>query len=133
MPEYLVDTWYFIARLDRFDAHYRTAQRIHARIRGAYVTHYGVLTEFLAYFSAHGEVARMEAAGSVRDALRDINVLPIDRQFFERALKMYEDRRDKEYSLVDCMSMIVMRDRNITHILTNDHHFAQEGFTLVNA
>jgi uncharacterized protein len=39
---------------------------------------------------------------------------------------------DKAYSLVDCMSMSLMRERGITHILTNDHHFRQEGFTLVN-
>jgi len=132
MPEFLVDTWYFIARFNRFDAHHRVAQQIQARIRGVYVTHYGVLSEFLAYFSGHGEVARLEAAGSVRDALRDFKVLPLDRHLFERALKLYEDRRDKEYSLVDCMSMAIMRDRGIQHVLTNDHHFVQEGFTLLN-
>lgn len=133
MPEYLVDTWYFIARFNRFDAHHRAVQRIHARIRGDYVTHYGVLSEFLAYFSGHGEVARLEAAGTVRDTLRDFTVLPLDEELFRRALQLYENRRDKEYSLVDCVSMVIMRDRGITNVLTNDHHFTQEGFTLVNA
>ena len=52
---------------------------------------------------------------------------------FARALDLYEARPDKEYSLVDCMSMVVMRERGITHVLTNDHHFRQEGFTVVNA
>ena len=132
MPEYLVDTWYFIAGLDRFDAHYRTVQRIHARIRGSYVTHYGVLAELLAYFSRQGADARKRAADAARYALRDFTVLSLDEWLFDRALKLYEDRRDKEYSLVDCMSMVIMRYRGITHVLTNDHHFTQEGFTLVN-
>ena len=49
-----------------------------------------------------------------------------------RALDLYSQRPDKEYSLVDCMSMVLMRERGITHVLTNDHHFRQEGFTVVN-
>jgi predicted nucleic acid-binding protein len=133
MPEYLVDTWYFIARSDRFDSYYHAAQRIHARLRGSYVTHYGVLTELLAYFSGYGELVRVRAARSVHDVLRDFTVLPLDRELFNRALGLYEERRDKEYSLVDCMSMVIMRERGITTVLTNDHHFAQEGFTLLNA
>ena len=54
------------------------------------------------------------------------------RELFERALSLYERRPDKEYSLVDCMSMTLMRERGITHVLTNDHHFRQEGFTVVS-
>ena len=34
-------------------------------------------------------------------------------------------------AFVDCMSMVLMERRRITHILTNDHHFRQEGFILV--
>ena len=51
---------------------------------------------------------------------------------FERALDLYENRPDKEYSLVDCMSMVVMRERGIEHVLTNDRHFSQERFTVLS-
>jgi predicted nucleic acid-binding protein len=30
------------------------------------------------------------------------------------------------------MSMVLMRAQEITQVLTNDHHFRQEGFTVVN-
>jgi predicted nucleic acid-binding protein len=30
------------------------------------------------------------------------------------------------------MSMVVMRERGITHVITHDHHFRQEGFTVVS-
>jgi predicted nucleic acid-binding protein len=43
-------------------------------------------------------------------------------------LTLYERRPDKQYSLVDCISMNVMRQRNVQEILTNDRHFSQEGF-----
>jgi predicted nucleic acid-binding protein len=133
MPEYFVDTWFFVARLNRFDAHHRVAQRLEARYRGDLVTHDGVLTEVLAFFSGLGQTARIEAAQIVRRTIRETTVIELDRRLFLTALDLYEDRNDKEYSLVDCMSMSIMLRRGITHAITNDHHFAQEGFTLLNA
>jgi predicted nucleic acid-binding protein len=64
--------------------------------------------------------------------MRQARVLPGDRDLFLRAIDRYDDRLDKHYSLVDCMSMLVMLDLGITHVLTNDHHFHQEGFVVVN-
>lgn len=133
MSEVLVDTWFFVARLNRFDSHFRIAQRLETRYRNELVTHDGVLTEVLAYFSGQGERIRVQAASVVRRSLREMTVLELDRPLFLSALGLYEQRRDKEYSLVDCASMSIMRDRNIQHVLTNDHHFAQEGFTILNA
>jgi hypothetical protein len=44
------------------------------------------------------------------------------------ARAFYEDRPDKEWSLTDCFSFVVMRDRRRTDALTTDHHFVQAGF-----
>jgi len=35
----------------------------------------------------------------------------------------------KEWQLTDCISFIVMEDKEITDALTGDHHFEQAGFT----
>jgi len=35
----------------------------------------------------------------------------------------------KEWQLTDCISFIVMEDKEITEALTGDHHFEQAGFT----
>ena len=40
-------------------------------------------------------------------------------------------RTDKDYSLIDCISMNACRQEGITEVLTNDHHFSQEGFTVL--
>jgi uncharacterized protein len=37
-------------------------------------------------------------------------------------------RRDKEWSLTDCISFVVMKERGLTEALTADHHFEQAGF-----
>ena len=96
------------------------------------VTHDAVLTEVLTYFADEGASLRGIAVEAVRRALRIYNVVPAERSLFLRALSLYESRPDKEYSLVDCMSMVVMEERGIQHVLTNDHHFTQAGFTVVN-
>jgi predicted nucleic acid-binding protein len=47
------------------------------------------------------------------------------------AWEVVEARRDlisPGWSLTDCISFIVMRDRGITRALTHDHHFEQAGF-----
>ena len=40
----------------------------------------------------------------------------------------WESRPDKEWSLVDCASFVVMQQRGLTEVLTTDHHFEQAGF-----
>jgi uncharacterized protein len=133
MQTYFADTWYFVALHDRFDNHHARAMRIQERFsRSEVVTHDAVLTEMLAYFSDGGAQARVRAAQTVRNLLQDIEVVVPTRDLFARALDLYARRPDKEYSLVDCMSMIVMRDRGISHVLTNDHHFRQEGFEVIS-
>ena len=133
MPTYFADTWFYIALLDRRDSHSSRARRVAAAIRGAdVVTHEHIFAETLAYFADAGANLREHAVAMVRDALRTSQVITPDRALFVRALDRYAARPDKEYSLVDCMSMVIMEGRGIHHVLTNDHHFTQAGFTIVN-
>jgi predicted nucleic acid-binding protein len=130
---YFVDTWFFVAFIDRRDSDYLKARRLRTKIRDTQLlTHEGVLAEVLAFFSDETPHLRTEAARIVREALRQIDVMSIDRTLFLRALDLYEGRPDKEYSLVDCMSMVVMRARSVVDVLTNYHHFRQERFTVVS-
>jgi len=134
MRGYFIDTWYLIALADLSDSHHRQAKRLDVTISGiSLVTHDAILTEFLTYFAAGGRNSRSKAAAFVLNLLRrsDYRVERAS-DLFETALSLYSKRPDKEYSLVDCMSMVLMRERGITHVLTNDHHFRQEGFTVVN-
>jgi len=38
------------------------------------------------------------------------------------------ERADKNYSLCDAVSFVLMRQREFTEALTTDKHFRQEGF-----
>jgi predicted nucleic acid-binding protein len=56
--------------------------------------------------------------------------LPQTSADFAAALSLYEARPDKEYSLTDCRSTLAMRTLGLSEVLSNDHHFTQEGFTI---
>lgn len=58
----------------------------------------------------------------------DWEVVPATQRFFERAVELFRARADKDWTLTDCSSFVVMNERNISDALTNDHHFEQAGF-----
>jgi predicted nucleic acid-binding protein len=92
-----------------------------------------VLTEVLNWFSGAGPYWRGKTATFVRNVRNDpdVAVLPQTRADFDAALALYEARPDKGYSLTDCRSMIALRALGVIEVLTNDHHFSQEGFTIL--
>jgi predicted nucleic acid-binding protein len=133
MPLIFADSWYFIAVNDRSDNHHRRALSAARRFPGIGVlTHTAVLTEVLAYFADEGARARVQAARAVRDVFATMKVIDVDTTLSRRAVDFYERRSDKQFSLTDCISMLLMEELAITHVLTNDHHFTQAGFTVVS-
>jgi hypothetical protein len=46
-------------------------------------------------------------------------------------LSLYLQRRDKDWSLTDCISFAAMQEEGLTEALTGDHHFEQAGFTVL--
>ncbi|PIU57186.1 MAG: PIN domain-containing protein [Chloroflexi bacterium CG07_land_8_20_14_0_80_51_10] len=57
-----------------------------------------------------------------------IEVVFVDERLWEAGWQLYEQRNDKEWSLTDCISFVVMQERNISEALTTDRHFEQAGF-----
>jgi uncharacterized protein len=55
-------------------------------------------------------------------------IIPATRALLDDSLAFYESRPDKEWSLTDCISFVVMTKVGITVALTGDHHFEQTGF-----
>jgi len=89
-----------------------------------------VLMELLDGLAHRGPQLRDRATQAIRRILADarVTVHPQSRQSFLAGLTLYERRSDKGYSLAGCISMNTMRREGITEVLTNDYHFAQEGF-----
>jgi predicted nucleic acid-binding protein len=123
------DTLYWIAIFLPKDPWSSTARSVDledARL----ITTEEVLSEFLTGVAGFGDRTRRLACELVRAILdsHEISVIPQSHESFQGGLALYERRPDKKYSLRDCITMNVMKREGITEILTNDHHFAQEGF-----
>jgi predicted nucleic acid-binding protein len=89
-----------------------------------------VLVEFLASFSKRTQL-REAAVEYVELVRRVMEVVPSSTALFLAGLDLYRRRPDKTYSMVDCMSMVLCRQRAIDDVLTADRDFEQEGFTLL--
>jgi len=132
MRRLFADTFYWIALLLRSDAwHARVTAFNHTLQRDDILfTTDAVILEFLAAFSSAGSYMRQQAVARVEAMLANpyIQVVEVTRARLLEGLALYKDRPDKAYSLTDCLSMEVMRRAGLTEVLTNDHHFTQEGF-----
>jgi uncharacterized protein len=97
------------------------------------VTTEEVLVEFLSTYAGRGAYLRQEALKTVRAILGNVHVtvIPQTHESFIKGLDFYASRTDKAYSLVDCISMHTVRQIGLTEVLTSDHHFTQEGFTIL--
>jgi predicted nucleic acid-binding protein len=123
-----VDTYYFVALLNVRDRGHEIALRYSQGPSVELLTTTWVLIEVADTLS--NIASRARAARFIRGFLHDgdIEIVPPSREHFDRALTFYEQRPDKDWSLTDCLSFLVMQDRGIVEALTADHHFEQAGF-----
>jgi predicted nucleic acid-binding protein len=125
------DTAYWIALTNPFDQHHDVAVQCSSSLgRARILTTDAVLIEFLNALAEKGPRIRGAAIGTVETILSNpqVMVLPQGRSSFIKGFALYKARPDKGYSLTDCLSMTVLRDRKLSHVLTTDRHFEQEGF-----
>ncbi|MEP6902970.1 MAG: PIN domain-containing protein [Actinomycetota bacterium] len=73
---------------------------------------------------------RQSAVGLIQHLNSDFNtsVISLTDEIYEAAFELFCNRPDKEWGLVDCISFIVMQEREIEAALTADEHFVQAGF-----
>lgn len=131
MNRCFADTYYFLALLNPHDEAHERAVEFNASSRRPLVTTAFILIEVadaLADTDARPLFARLRAR---MESDKRAAIVPPSRDLFERGVDLYENRRDKGWSLTDCTSFVVMRDDGIMDALTADHHFEQAGFNAI--
>jgi predicted nucleic acid-binding protein len=93
------------------------------------LTHSYVVAEFVALTGAR----RLPREASLGFAVAivtapETEVLWVDPALHREAMALLQSQLDKNYSLCDAVSFVLMHDRNITDALTTDRHFEQAGF-----
>ena len=126
-----VDTGYFLALgISRDTWHVRAtewAKQIQAK-KLKLVTTQSVLFEIGAALSrtTFRNLANQLLRGIANDPI--FEVIEMDTLRYRQALDLFEAHSDKDWSLTDCASFVVMRELGLTHALSADHHFEQAGF-----
>ena len=131
MTPVFVDTSYYLALFNRNDTwHGRALAWQKSRERPLLLTEF-VLVELGNAFSRGG--ARSQFPDLVLTLRADpaVTIAPAGSMLLDRGLRLFAERPDKDWSLTDCISFVVMRDNGITEALTADHHFEQAGFTIL--
>ncbi len=128
MSETFADTFHLLALFNPDDASHAKAVKAAKDFQGVLVTTDWILTEFADALSDPAN--RAECIRMVDDLRRSSSVIivPASRELFETGWVLYRERPDKGWSLTDCMSFVVMKQRNIRKALTGDRHFKQAGF-----
>jgi uncharacterized protein len=133
MRTFFADTFYYLALLSANDAAHQRAIDFSQQYPARTVTTAWVLTELADGLSAPSQ---RRAALALIFGLRqtaNVTIVPATQHLFERGLDLYSRRMDKDWSLTDCISFVVMEDHGLTEALTGDRHFEQAGFTALLA
>ena len=90
-----------------------------------------VITEFLNHSSRGPRRAAAATAARRLYSGGAVEVFEVDRATILAALDLYESRPDQSWSLVDCSSMLICKQRRIKRVFTHDRHFKQAGFQIL--
>ena len=128
MNKMLVDTSGFFSLYDEADAFHEQAVALYDAATKRLTTNY-VLAEYTALAHVRG-VPRREIIKFSNLILDDesVEIIWVDENLHRQAVALMRERTDKNYSLCDAASFVVMRMRGIAESLTTDKHFRQEGF-----
>lgn len=129
MTTYFADSFYYLALLNRGDAKHRAAVALSQELRGDQLTTDWVITEVADAMAAPGQRDHfLTFLAHLRSNPR-VTTVPATREFLEAGIELYAQRRDKAWTLADCISFATMRTRALAQALTGDRHFEQAGFT----
>jgi predicted nucleic acid-binding protein len=116
------DTSYLLALLNPDDEFYDSATALSVALDEVVVTTMWVLTEL---GDALHRGRNRETFVRFLDMLsehEDFEVVPASPELFQRGVELFRARSDKEWSLTDCISFVVMAEKGLSEALTGDRH-----------
>jgi predicted nucleic acid-binding protein len=125
----LLDTVFVQALLNRNDQYHARATALLPEVRnarGVWVTE-AVLIEVANALSAFDRVG---AARFIEHCYTtpNLHVVTVRTPLLHEGLQLFAARPDKQWSLTDCISFVVMKENDLTDAATADRHFVQAGF-----
>jgi len=123
-----VDTSFLLAVLNPRDTLHSCAQAWAALIAESLLVTEYVVWEMVNSLSLPVDRPKVHLAVQEIQTASDWEWVPASNPLFVAGMQLHRERGDKSWSLTDCISFQVMRQRNIRRALTYDHHFEQAGY-----
>jgi len=133
-PAVFMDTAALLALNNPRDELHAKAVEIERQLaanRARLVTSDWVLGEFLGGASLPPTRGAAASMIHVLQRSRHALIVPATRADWQRAFELFCSRPDKEWSLVDCTSMLICHEHGIRDVFTHDRHFSQAGFGIL--
>jgi uncharacterized protein len=128
-----VDTSAWLALADSRDRDHARALAVHRRILhgefGKQVTSNYVMTETLTIVRRRMGVAAAVALSTAVAHGTEVGLFWIESVHHNEAVALMAEHPDKDWSLTDCSSFVIMRALGVQNAFTLDHDFAQAGFS----
>jgi hypothetical protein len=128
MKVLFADTFYYLALLNPHDVAHRQAVALSQTLKAHTVTTVWVITEV---GDACASSSQRRSFLVFLDGIRSsstVTVIPPSMELFDAGITLFSRRPDKDWSLTDCISFVVMDRMGLTEALTADRHFQQAGF-----
>jgi len=131
MSKVFIDTAAWLALINKDDRFHQKAKDVRDRL---VAEKHSFLTTSQVIIEVANSLSRprfREAAAKLIESINqspDIRIIYITKRLYDKAWDMYKSRSDKEWSLTDCMSFIVMEEEGVEEAFTTDQHFEQAGF-----
>jgi len=87
-----------------------------------------VLDEIVTFLNSRGRHNKAVEIGNYLLRSQTVQFIDVDRLLFDEGWAYFQRHDDKNYSLTDCISFVLMKRLKITTAFTFDHHFRQAGF-----
>ena len=124
----LVDTSGFLCFNEKEEPFHEKSVELYDSAKTRLTTNY-VLAEYTALAQVRGIPRRKIIKFSTQILeTAEIEIVWVDENLHRQAVELIKERPDKNYSLCDAVSFVIMRERQIIESLTIDKHFEQENF-----
>ena len=127
MKSIFADTSFFVALIESADRCHSAAHLLSITDRRPVLTTSAVVLELGAYFA---DAARRPLFHRIMDSLKrkGAEIFHVDAALQQKGVERFAARPDKDWSLTDCISFVLMEERGIRESATTDRHFEQAGF-----
>lgn len=131
MQPIFLDTGYVIALESADDQYHDSAlrhwQNLIQSLPPLVTTSY-VVDEVVTFFNSRNRHAKAVEVGNRLIQSSLVQLIHVDEALFYISWEYFQQHQDKQYSLTDCISFVIMQQYGIHVALTFDKHFVQAGF-----